>query len=181
MISLSAHKIHAPKGTGALYVRQGLQLPPFMLGGGQESGKRSGTEAMPGICAFAAAVKAAQKDKAAHDRMMGLRTLAIDTLQAQIPDLVVIGGGAPHLLSLSLPGYKSEVLLNYLDAQGICVSKGSACKKGARSHVLEAMGLPAAVIDGTIRISLSRFTTQEDILGLCQGLLQARQQLYKVL
>jgi cysteine desulfurase len=82
---------------------------------------------------------------------------------------------------LSLPGYKSEVILNFLDAQGICVSKGSACKKGARSHVLEAMGLPAPVIDGTIRISLSRFTTQEDMNGLCQGILQARERLLKVL
>jgi cysteine desulfurase len=181
MISLSAHKIHAPKGTGALYVRAGLQLPPFIMGGGQESGRRSGTEGLPGICAFSAAVKAAQKDKAAHDRMMALRQCAIDTLRPEIPDLVVIGGGAPHLLSLALPGYKSEVILNFLDAQGICVSKGSACKKGARSHVLEAMGLPAAVIDGTIRISLSRFTTQEDIDGLCQGILQARQRLLKVL
>jgi cysteine desulfurase len=180
MISLSAHKIHAPKGTGALYVRSGLQLPAFILGGGQENGKRSGTEGLPGICAFAAAAKAAQQDKGAHDRMAALRTLAIDTLCRDIPDLVVIGGGAPHLLSLSLPGYKSEVILNFLDAQGICVSKGSACKKGARSHVLEAMGLPSAVIDGTIRISLSRFTTQEDILGLCQGLLQARERLLKV-
>jgi cysteine desulfurase len=181
LISLSAHKIHAPKGTGALYVRSGLQLPPLLLGGGQESGRRSGTEGLPGICAFAAAVKAAQKDKDAQTRMAALRQRIIDTLKPDIPDLVVIGGGAPHVLSLALPGYKSEVLLNYLDAQGVCVSKGSACKKGARSHVLQAMGLPSAIIDSTIRLSLSRYTTQEDAEGFCQALVEARQRLYKVL
>jgi cysteine desulfurase len=181
LISLSAHKIHAPKGTGALYVHSGLQLPPLLLGGGQESGRRSGTEGLPGICAFAAAVKAAQKDKDAQTRMAALRQRIIDTLKPDIPDLVVLGGGAPHVLSLALPGYKSEVLLNYLDAQGICVSKGSACKKGARSHVLQAMGLPSAIIDSTIRLSLSRYTTQEDADGFCQALVEARQRLYKVL
>ncbi len=181
MISLSAHKIHGMKGTGALYVRSGIQLPPLILGGGQESGRRSGTEGLPGICAFAAATKAAQADTQAQKRMAELRRLCIDRLQSAAPELVVIGGGAPHILSLSLPGYKSEVLLNYLDSLGISVSKGSACKRGARSHVLEAMGLLAPVIDGAIRISLCRFTTEADILGLCDGLLQARDRLCRVL
>ena len=181
MITLSAHKVHAPKGVGALYVRRGIQLPPLILGGGQESGRRSGTENMPGVCAFAAAVNAALQDTEAISRMAELRSLTIDTLRSVIPELVINGGGAEHILNLSLPGYKSEVLLNFLDAEGICVSKGSACKKGARSHVLEAMSLSPAVIDGSIRVSLCRFTTREDIEGFCKALIRAREKLYKVL
>lgn len=180
MISLSAHKIHAPKGTGALMVRKELQLPPMIVGGGQESARRAGTEGLPGICAFAAAVKAAQEDKDAHSRMSALRELAVRTISETIPDVVIIGGGASHILSLSLPGYRSEVLLNFLDAAGVCVSKGSACKKGARSHVLDAMGLPNNVIDGAIRVSFSRFTTEEDILGFCHTLTEAAQKLIRV-
>ena len=181
MITLSGHKIHAPKGVGALYIRNGLRLPPHIVGGGQEDGRRSGTENLPGICAFAAAVTAAQADKGAMARMAALRQWAIDALAAEAPELVVNGGGAPHILNLSLPGYKSEVLLNYLDAKEICVSKGSACKRGARSHVLEAMGLPPKVIDGSLRVSLCRFTTEEDIDVFCRTLLEARSTLYKTL
>ncbi len=181
MVTLSGHKIGAPKGIGVQYVRSGLRLPPLVLGGGQEDGKRSGTENMPGICAFAAAAEAALADKDAMERMAALRQGIVDALSPALPDMQVIGGGAPHILCLSLPGYRSEVLLNFLDAQGICVSKGSACKRGARSHVLEAMALPAKVIDGAIRVSLSRFTTKEDADGFCQGLIQARKNLYKAL
>lgn len=181
IVTLSGHKLHAPKGVGAQFIRTGIHLPPLILGGGQESGFRSGTENMPGILALAAAVRAYQQDKDARTRMAALRQRAVDTLSAAIPDLVVIGGGAPHILCLSLPGYRSEVLLNYLDGLGICVSKGSACKRGARSHVLEAMGLPAKIIDGAIRVSLSRFTTEADIDGFCQGLRQGRDKLRRML
>lgn len=177
MVTISAHKLHAPKGTGALYVRKGLQLPGMILGGGQESGRRAGTEGLPGICAFAAAVKAAKEDVTYHQRLKKLRALALDTLSQIIPETVVIGDGAPHILCISLPGYRSEVLLNYLDAGGICVSKGSACKKGARSHVLEAMGLSNAVIDGAIRVSFGRFTKEDDILEFCRILAEARDKL----
>ena len=88
-------------------------------------------------------------------------------------ELVLIGGGAPHILSISLPGWHSEVLMNYLEAREVYVSRSSACKKGGRSHVLEAMGLSAKVIDGAIRIGLSRFSTEEDIDALCMGLKEA--------
>ena len=91
---------------------------------------------------------------------------------------LVIGGGSPHILSISLPGYRSEVLMNFLEARGIYTSKSSACKKGGRSHVLEAIGLPANVIDGALRISFSRYTTREDIDALCDALRDAKQSLF---
>lgn len=174
MISVSGHKIHAPKGIGALYIKNGLRLKPFILGGGQEAGRRAGTEAMPQIAAFAAACQAAGDVKANAAHMAELKQLAVDRLQESIPEIRFIGGGAPHILSLSLPGWRSEVLMNFLEAREIYVSKSSACKKGGRSHVLETIGLDAKTIDGAIRVGLSRFSTEEDILALCQGLKDAR-------
>lgn len=174
MISVSGHKIHAPKGIGALYIKNGFRLKPFILGGGQEAGRRAGTEAMPQIAAFAAACQAAGDVKANAAHMAELKQLAVDRLQESIPEIRFIGGGAPHILSLSLPGWRSEVLMNFLEAREIYVSKSSACKKGGRSHVLEAIGLDAKTIDGAIRVGLSRFSTEEDILALCQGLKDAR-------
>lgn len=90
-----------------------------------------------------------------------------------MPEVRVIGGGAPHILSVSLPGWRSEVIMNFLEAKEVYVSRSSACKKGGRSHVLEALGLPPEVIDGTVRISFSRFTTQSDIDALCAALKEA--------
>ena len=178
MISISGHKIHAPKGIGALYIRNGLKLKPFILGGSQESGRRAGTEAMSQIAAFGAACAVAKAGfKENTESMAALRRLAIEELQREIPELVVIGGGAPHILSISLPGWRSEVLMNFLEEREIYVSKSSACKKGGRSHVLEAMGLEPKVIDGAIRIGLSRFSTEEDIYALRDGLRAARERL----
>lgn len=105
--------------------------------------------------------------------MSALREQAIRDITATMPEAMVIGGGAPHILSVSLSGWRSEVLMNYLEAKGIFVSRSSACKKGGRSHVLEAMHLPAAVIDGAIRISFSRFNTSDDVSALCSALLEA--------
>ena len=178
LVSVSGHKIHAPKGIGALYIKNGVKLKPYLLGGDQENGRRAGTEAMPQIAAFGAACQTAREHlQENYERMAALRQLAIDALRRDIPELVVIGGGAPHILSISLPGWRSEVLMNYMEAREIYVSKSSACKKGGRSHVLEAIGLAPKVIDGAIRIGLSRFTTQEDILALCAALKEARSKL----
>ena len=178
MISISGHKIHAPKGIGALYVRKGVNLKPYIVGGAQEGGRRAGTEAMPQIAAFAEACDIARKGFAENARRMGeLREETIEKLRAGIPELTVIGGGAPHILSISLPGWRSEVLMNCMEADGVYVSKSSACKKGGRSHVLEAMGLDSRVIDGAIRIGLSRLTTEEDVDALCLSLINARNRL----
>ena len=174
MVSISGHKIHAPKGVGALYVKNGVKLKPFIVGGSQENGRRAGTEAMPQIAAFGAACEIARAGMAENiARMQSLRERAVERLSREIPELVLIGGGAPHILSISLPGWRSEVLMNYLEAKEVYVSRSSACKKGGRSHVLEAMGLSSRVIDGAIRIGLSRFTTEEDIDALCSALKEA--------
>ncbi len=172
LISISSHKIHGPKGAGALYISPRLKsFPPIMLGGGQENGYRSGTEATPAIAGFAAAAAAVsstfpvdtQQEKAL------LRTL-IGKLSAL--DGVVINGShqAPHILSISIPGVPTQNTINILQESGICVSAGSACAKGHRSHVLSAMRLPPEIIDSSIRISLSRETTREEIDGLIRGI-----------
>ncbi|MBO7669679.1 MAG: cysteine desulfurase [Oscillospiraceae bacterium] len=174
LISISGHKVHAPKGIGALYIRNGLRLKPFVCGGGQEEGRRAGTEATSQIAAFAAACDAALPELADNaEKMRRQRDEIIRRLQADIPVLQVLGGGAPHILSLSLPGWRSEVLMNFLEAREVYVSKSSACKKGGRSHVLSAMGLDAKTIDGALRIGLCRFTDDSDIDALCCGLRDA--------
>lgn len=178
LVTISGHKIHAPKGIGALYIRKGLNLPPLILGGGQEGGRRSGTEPLPLIAAFGAACAAATADLAGDvQRMAALRQHAADRLTAENDGLVILGGGAPQILSLSLPGWRSEVLMNYLEAKDIFVSKSSACKRGGRSYVLEAMGLDSRVIDGALRVSLSRFTTREEIDAFCDALGEAQRSL----
>ena len=186
MISVSAHKIHGPKGVGALYISKTMRpvskLLPYLMGGGQESGMRAGTENLPGIAAFGAAAEEARKSLTGSiKRMKELRDHAIARLTTETEGIVIIGGGTPHILSLSMPGYPSEVVMNYLERDGICIAKSSACKKGGRSHVLEAIGLAPAVIDSALRISFSRFTTLEEVDALCDGLLRAKQQLFPTL
>ena len=174
MITVSGHKIHAPKGIGALYIKTGVKIKPYIIGGAQESGLRAGTEAMPQIAAFGKAcelAKASMND--ATERMAQLRQYAAGRIVAEMPEAVIIGGGAPHILSVSLPGWRSEVLMNFLEARSVFVSRSSACKKGGRSHVLEAMGLPAEVIDGAVRISLSRYTTKDELDELCSAIKDA--------
>ncbi len=178
LISVSGHKIHAPKGIGALYIRSGVRLRPLIVGGAQEDGRRAGTENVPYICAFGEAARIGFARAAEYqEHMRSLREHAIYRLRAENPGLVVIGGGAPHILSVSLPGYKSEVLMNFLEAREIYVSRSSACKRGARSHVLEAMGLAPEVIDGAIRVGLSRYTTREEMDEFCSALRAARETL----
>ena len=174
MITVSGHKIHAPKGIGALYIKNGVKIKSYIMGGAQESKMRAGTEAMPQIAAFGIACEIAKREmREAVKRMAALRQRAIDRICSEMPESVVIGGGAPHILSISLPGWRSEVLMNYMEAKGVYVSRSSACKKGGRSHVLEAIGLAPEVIDGAIRVSFSRYTTEDEIDAFCAALKDA--------
>ena len=178
MITISGHKIHAPKGIGALYLRKGLNLPSYILGGSQENGRRAGTESLPLIAAFGAAAETASRSFREYTaRMASLRAHAVEKLTAENEQLLVLGGGAPQILSISLPGWRSEVLMNYLEAKDIFVSKSSACKKGGRSYVLEEMGLSSEIIDGALRISFSRFTALEEVDAFCDALREARETL----
>ena len=183
LVTISAHKIHGPMGTGALYVKSGVKLPPVMLGGGHEKGLRSGTEALPAIAGFGVAARLGRLElNETSASVRRLREYIILRLQEELPGVVIIGDGdSPFLLGLSFPGYKSEVLMNFLDSEGICVSKGSACKKGARSRVLEAMRLKNEVIDGALRVSFSRYNTPEEGEFFVQTLKRASQTLLKTL
>ena len=174
MISVSGHKIHAPKGIGALYIKRGLKLKPFIVGGSQENGRRAGTEAMPQIAAMGAACAEARAEMGEYvPRMAALKARLVERLGREIPEFTYVDTPAPHILSISLPGWRSEVLMNYLESKEVYVSKSSAYKKGGRSHVLEAIGLKSDVIDGAIRVGLCRFTTEEDIDALCAALAEA--------
>ena len=181
LVTISGHKIHAPKGVGALYIRKGVHLPPLLTGGGQEEGLRSGTEATSQIAAFAAAVREGRKTLDADiSHMKELRAETLRRLTATVEGLVPVGAGeAPHILAVSMPGYKSEVIVRFLSDRGICVSSGSACHKGKPSHVYKALGLRKNVMDGTLRISFSYDTAMEDVDALAEGLQAAQAQLFK--
>ena len=172
LISVSSHKIHGPKGAGALYISPRLKsFPALMVGGGQESGYRSGTEATPAIFGFAAAAAAgAATLKEDISREKALLNGLAKNLSA-LPGVVINGAHeAPHILSLSIPGVPTQNSINILQDAGICVSAGSACAKGHRSHVLEAMRVAPEVIDGSFRISLCKDTTQEECEALLGGI-----------
>lgn len=162
MISVSGHKVHAGKGIGALYLAP--KLPPLILGGGQESGLRSGTENLPMIAGFAAACSAQNPDKL---RLIAKQNELKQYLQdglRRLDGVQLLGAqDAPHIVNLAVAGLRSQGLLNALQDRGICVSAGSACSKGHRSHVLEAMGIAPALIDGSIRVSLSAETTKQEL------------------
>ena len=183
LLSISGHKIHAPKGIGAMYVRKGLNIQPMIRGGGQENGLRSGTEATGQIAALAAAVTAGRATLEADLRHMAdLKAYAVERLTAGVPGLrVLTEGGAPHILPITLPGYKSEVVVRFLSDLGVYVSSGSACHKGKPSHVFAALNLPKKERDGVLRVSFSYDTTREDVDALVQGLEQAGKQLFTAL
>ena len=174
LISVSSHKIHGPKGAGALYISPRLKsFPPLLLGGGQEGGYRSGTEGTPAIFGFAAAAEATSKtfrEDISREKEM------ISFLAEKLPSLpgVVINGAheAPHILSISIPGVPTQNSINILQDAQICVSAGSACAKGHRSHVLTAMGISPEIIDCTFRVSLCKDTTMDDLSQLVRAIEQ---------
>ena len=165
LISVSSHKIHGPKGAGALYISPKFKsFPALLLGGGQENGYRSGTEAMPAIMGFAAACEAGQKTFA--EDIKREKELLCGLISAlEVVEGVQINGAhqAPHILSLSIPGIPTQNTINILQDAGICVSAGSACAKGHRSHTLTAMGLSPETMDSSFRVSISRETTKEEL------------------
>lgn len=174
MASVSGHKIHAPKGVGALYIRKGVRILPRSFGGGQEKGLRCGTEAMPAIAAMGAAVTAMPAPSEQQRLYSRLRDRLIDGLSDR-PDVVfhLPDGGVPYLINLSVPGIRSETMLHFLAEREIYVSSGSACSKGKRSPVLTAMGLSDREIDSALRISFSYENTEEDVDGFVEALKQA--------
>ena len=177
-MAVSAHKIHGPKGVGALYLRKGARLLPRQYGGKQETGLRPGTEAAPLIAAFGAAIAQLPpipKQMAHYDALK-------QHLLSRLGDHPAVRfhlptGGVPYIIHLSVPGYKSETLLHFLAQKEIYVSSGSACSKGAKSPVLTAMGLPVAEIDSALRVSLCRDNTIEDMDNFADGLLEAIEKL----
>ena len=172
LISVSSHKVHGPKGCGALYISPKLKsFPALLQGGGQEGGYRSGTEGTPAIFGFGAAcAEVFQTFKADIVKEKEFLDEIIDKIAAM--DGIQINGchEAPHILSLSIPGVPTQNSINILQDRGIFVSAGSACAKGHRSHVLTAMKLPPEVMDGSFRISLSRETTEADVFALLEGI-----------
>lgn len=169
LLSLAGHKFYAPKGIGALYVRKGLELSPLVHGGGQELGRRAGTESLSGIAALAEAASIAKsKIPVESERIGAMRDSLKAGLKKNLDGVIFNAEDSPLLpntLSVSFCGVSAESLLISLDLEGFAVSAGSACSSGALSGspVLIAMGLDKAVIEGTLRISLGRWTTGEDV------------------
>lgn len=175
VISVSGHKIHGPKGTGAICIREGVNIPAFICGGGQESGKRSGTENVPAIAGFGLAAEMSEHGRRENSASMAqMRQRLISQLTASLDDIVInspetagenAGECCSSLLNISFLGTRGEVLLHTLEQDGIYVSTGSACssnKKG-QSHVLKAMGLKDKEIEGTLRFSFGRMNSIEEI------------------
>jgi cysteine desulfurase len=169
LFSLSGHKFHAPKGVGALYIRSGLKLPPFIIGGGQENGRRSGTEAVPNIVALGRACQLA-KEFSGHEQIRALRDRLEDQILNGFPRAHLNGAAdrtkrLPNTSNVSFEGLDGPAILAKLDQAGVCVSTGSACNAESRetSGVLRAMKVPYEVARGAIRFSLGRYNTEEEI------------------
>ncbi len=182
LISLSAHKIHGPKGIGALYVKKGVSLPAFIVGGGQEKSFRSGTESIPLICGFSEAVKELCGN-------IDQRFEYVKSLQSYLSercgqyDNIHVNSDAdcsPYVNSIAVSGLKSEVLLHFLEEQEIYVSSGSACSKGKKSSVLQEFKVSEKYLDSTIRISFSKNNTKKEIDILINALEEADKRLCKI-
>lgn len=188
LLSISGHKFHGPKGVGALYIREGLRLTPLLAGGGQEGGLRSGTENVPGIAGLAKAAILAQQRRETVRQWQRWKEELIQAVTSRLEGVVVNGdttteGGAPHILSLSFPGLKSEVIVHALEQEKVFVSSKSACssKKETPSRVLTAMGLDDRTAIGSIRISMGYDTVESDIRQCAQALIRVIPELQRVM
>ena len=179
LVTITAHKIGGPKGCGALWMRKGCRVAARSLGGEQEKRIRAGTEAVPLIAAFGAAAEKAKAD------MPRLRVSAEEFERRLFEDLQGIPGvfrnspedAFPGIINLSVPGIRSEIMLHFLEEKGIYLSSGSACAKGAKSHVLRAMNLPPERVDSALRVSYGRENTPEDADALAEAIREAVQKL----
>lgn len=181
MISLSGHKIYAPKGIGALYVKSGVHIPEYLLGGGQEKGFRSGTESVPLICGFGAAVKALSgKVDENFKNAKSVQDYLIEKCGENGGIAVNFIGGSPYITSIAVQGLKSEVLLHFLEKKNIFVSSGSACSKGKKSSVIKEFRVPEKLTDSVLRISISADTTTDDIDALMAALCEAQGSLARI-
>ncbi|MHC4640332.1 MAG: cysteine desulfurase NifS [Planctomycetota bacterium] len=169
MISLSGHKLHAPKGIGILYIKKGTRFSPFMVGGHQEAGKRAGTENVPGIVGLGKACElAAENIEGENNKVKFLRDKLENTILKECPDSRLNGdkeNRLPNTANISFEYIEGEAILLMLDKYGICASSGSACTSGSLepSHVLRAMGVPFTAAHGSIRFSLSRYNTEAEV------------------
>ena len=182
LISLSAHKIHGPKGIGALYIRKGLHIPSFIVGGGQESGFRSGTESVPLIAGFGAAVEGLMGSISQRwEKVSGLRDRLFE-LCGQTEGIYINSSRecSPYIASIAVKGLKSEVLLHFLEERGIYVSSGSACSKGKKSSVIAQFGIPDELSDSVLRISFSDENTLSEIDELIIAVKIAQSSLAKI-
>lgn len=179
LMSVSAHKIHGIKGAGALFVRDKVHLAPHVFGGGQEKNVRPGTEPLPAIAAFFGAAEELNVKKSLS-AVTQLRNGFVEKLSAL--EGVVLNSGEnalPYIINISLPGLPSEAVLNFLSARGIYVSSGSACAKGHRSPTLTAAGLETERVNSSLRLSLSRFTTEQELDFCLDGIEQALKKIRK--
>ncbi|MCR6545154.1 cysteine desulfurase family protein [Dehalobacterium formicoaceticum] len=187
MLSVSGHKLHGSKGSGVLYLRKGTRIKALVEGGGQEKRLRSGTENVPGIVGLGKAVELAMKDREEHvKKMAAIRETLASRIKEQVPDCKINSNfddtGAPHILNISFPGIKSEVLLHYLEQDGIYVSSGSACsaRKGKLSHVLTAMHLTDEEMEGSIRFSFSYMNELEEVVPVAESVGKAVRELQQL-
>lgn len=174
LLTASAHKIHGPKGIGFLYCKKGVSIAPFITGGGQEKGMRSGTEAVPLIAGFMGALKELGSLEENYKKISSINLYARELFTASgFIDINSPENALPYILNISVVGYRSETLLHFLESKNIFVSSGSACAKGEASYVLSALGLDKKRSDSALRLSFSKDTTKEELALTLDALKEA--------
>lgn len=182
LVTVSGHKVHAPKGIGAMYIAKGIRVAPLLLGGGQERGQRSGTEPVPLICAMGAAAKSQYPaiDTAYSNALVLNQTLRralapLDFITVNTPADV----SSPYVINFSVQGIRSEIMLHFLESKNVYVSSGSACSKGKKSAVLSEMGLSDELVDTAIRVSFSKMSSWGEVDMLVSALVEGHMTLEK--
>ena len=181
ILTASSHKIHGPKGAGILYLRKGARIIPLHYGGEQEKKIRPGTEPLPNICGMGEAIKNLPDMNEELEFMRELNLYCRERLK-DIPNVHINSdiNCLPYIINFSVEGIKSETMLHYLEERGIYISSGSACAKGKKSHVLQALGLSDSLINSALRVSFSRYNSKDDIDGLVKALANANNTLAKI-